>query len=632
MRRAGFARIVDGFSMNMRFLIAIALLGCSCGSLGAGLFMFQVVDSQTGRGVPLVEVKPLSGPTLITDSNGILAIDDPSLLGRTLQFDLTSYGYENHSRTITTTPGGSDQAAINRTNFAERLYRITGAGIYEDSVQVGASVPIQKPLLNANVTGQDSVQTAVYKNKIYWFWGDTNFQGGGFNFRTSGATSLLPGQGGLDPSLGVNLNYFTNSSGNAKGMVPMNDPGLVWVDGVFTVPDNNGQQWLLTHFSRVEGDFTVLEHGLALYNDTSQIFQRFRSYALDAPITPRGHAFRHTASGDEYIYFAQDYPNVRVKADWDHVTDLATWEAFSPLQENSRYSAQNPPLDLDDQGNIIFGWKKNTDPFTTDMLNALVSGGRLDRDESPFRLEDQVTGRDVRLHRASVHWNEYRQNWIMIGCELFGDSLLGEIWFSEAPAPEGPWEDAVKVATHRRSPNVTYSFYNPTSHPFFDQEGGRYIYLEGTYTKWLSNSEATPLYDYNQIMYRLDLATIPPLAPRRGDVDEDVDVDGADFLDWQRELGSTVAPFEGADSDGNGLVDAADLESWRTNYGRLGGARVATDLAQTAVPEPESILLATLCGGCIFAGLLRQFSAATRRQLIARGARGSCIKRHKLLP
>ncbi len=37
--------------------------------------------------------------------------------------------------------------------------------------------------------------------------------------------------------------------------------------------------------------------------------------------------------------------------------------------------------------------------------------------------------------------------------------------------------------------------------------GGRLIYFEGTYTQTFSgNPVATPRYDYNQIMYRLDLA------------------------------------------------------------------------------------------------------------------------------
>jgi hypothetical protein len=43
-------------------------------------------------------------------------------------------------------------------------------------------------------------------------------------------------------------------------------------------------------------------------------------------------------------------------------------------------------------------------------------------------------------------------------------------------------------------------------HAFLDQDGGRRIYFEGTYSASFSgNSETTPRYDYNQILYRLDL-------------------------------------------------------------------------------------------------------------------------------
>jgi hypothetical protein len=41
----------------------------------------------------------------------------------------------------------------------------------------------------------------------------------------------------------------------------------------------------------------------------------------------------------------------------------------------------------------------------------------------------------------------------------------------------------------------------------FDKEGGRAIYFEGTYASTFSgNTHPTPRYDYNQIMYKLDLA------------------------------------------------------------------------------------------------------------------------------
>ena len=80
--------------------------------------------------------------------------------------------------------------------------------------------------------------------------------------------------------------------------------------------------------------------------------------------------------------------------------------------------------------------------------------------------------------------------------------MLGEVWYSESDHLEGPWKTCVKIVTHQ-----DYSFYNPRHHPYFDQEKGRLIYFEGTYTSMFSGAKRkTPRYDYNQIMYRLNLA------------------------------------------------------------------------------------------------------------------------------
>ena len=44
-------------------------------------------------------------------------------------------------------------------------------------------------------------------------------------------------------------------------------------------------------------------------------------------------------------------------------------------------------------------------------------------------------------------------------------------------------------------------------HPVFNQQRGRLVYFEGTYCSTFSgNEDKTPRYDYNQMMYRLDLA------------------------------------------------------------------------------------------------------------------------------
>jgi hypothetical protein len=44
-------------------------------------------------------------------------------------------------------------------------------------------------------------------------------------------------------------------------------------------------------------------------------------------------------------------------------------------------------------------------------------------------------------------------------------------------------------------------------HPEFAHDKGRVIYFEGTYSQTFSgNPTPTPWYDYNQIMYKLDLS------------------------------------------------------------------------------------------------------------------------------
>ena len=39
----------------------------------------------------------------------------------------------------------------------------------------------------------------------------------------------------------------------------------------------------------------------------------------------------------------------------------------------------------------------------------------------------------------------------------------------------------------------------------FDQNDGQTIYFEGTYCNTFTNSPATPKYNYNHLMYRLNL-------------------------------------------------------------------------------------------------------------------------------
>jgi hypothetical protein len=78
-------------------------------------------------------------------------------------------------------------------------------------------------------------------------------------------------------------------------------------------------------------------------------------------------------------------------------------------------------------------------------------------------------------------------------------------------------------------------------------------------------------------------------ASLQGDFDVDGDVDGADFLDWQRQVGSAVPNGTGADANGDGTVDGLDLAKWSENFGQPAAAPVAA-----SVPEPASFALVSM--------------------------------------
>ena len=139
----------------------------SIASAADGVFAIRVLDEQSGRGVPLVELKTVTNQHFVTDSAGVAAIREPELFGQTVFFHVSSHGYEFpkdgfgfRGKQIKVESGGEATLKIKRLNVAERLYRVTGAGIYADSVLLGEKPPIAQPLLNAQVAGSDSVVTA----------------------------------------------------------------------------------------------------------------------------------------------------------------------------------------------------------------------------------------------------------------------------------------------------------------------------------------------------------------------------------------------------------------------------------------------------------------------------------------
>jgi hypothetical protein len=407
-------------------------------SPAAGSFRITVVDQDTGRGVPLVELRTTNDIAYYTDSNGVVDFYEPELMGQTVFFHIKSHGYEfpkdgfgYRGKAFKITLGGSVAVRIKRINIAERLYRMTGEGIYVD-----------KPSLKGQVTGQDSDLAIPYQGKIHWFFGDTNRPSYPLgNFGTSGATSAA----GIDPSKGIDLTYFTDKDGFSRRMLPKSGPGPEWLQGLMLIEGR-----LLGRYDRIKDLGHPYERVLVIFNDKTQTFDKLLEIPLEAPLYPEGHPVRVKVDGVDYYYFSFSPPySTRVRADMKHVTDLNSYE-------RTQLAGRKEPL------------------------------------------RDIDTDAPVNIHAGSVYWNEFRKRWIMIGEQR---EHLGEIWFAEADTLTGPWVYAKKIVTHEK-----YTFYNPTQHPFFDQEGGRLVYFSGTYASTFSgNPEKTPRYDYNIIMYRLAL-------------------------------------------------------------------------------------------------------------------------------
>ena len=476
----------------------------------------RVIDAATGQGVPLVELEMVHGLKFITDNAGRVAFHEPELMGRELFFYVRCHGYEVKKdgfgiagARLTPQPGKPAEIKLKRLNVAERLCRLTGEGPYRDSLLLGYESPLAAAAHPGKVAGQDSVQAAIYRNNIYWLWGDTMRMDYPLGlFRMAGATTPLldPQDSKSNPAHGIAYDYFTDkTTGFTRAMMPLPErsEGVIWIFGLFVVPDEKGVEKLLGHYSRRKGLDEEYEQGIALFNDETAQFEA----ALPLPLKetwrrPSGHPIVYEEEGRKWLLFGSPNPNVRVPATLSAVLDLNKYEAFTCAKSGRAGQPLEPQLGS--TGQPEWRWQQELPPTDSKLEQRWVREKKLPPEQARFYPADAAQPADrIMLHSGSVRWNEYRQRWVLVAGQLGGKtSLLGEVWYSESASPTGPFTTAVKILTHDRQ-----SFYNVCHHSFLDREGGRTIHLEGTYTNDFSgNPEKTPRYNYNQVLYRLDLS------------------------------------------------------------------------------------------------------------------------------
>lgn len=456
-------------------------------------FGIHVVDEATGRGVPLIELRTVNDLRYVTDNAGWIAFYEPGLMDREVWFYVSGPGYEWKKdgfgfAGIRPMPksGETFTVKLQRNNVAERVGRLTGQGQYNASELLGLPLPL--PNINpSGVMGQDSVQAVPYKDKIFWLWGDTNMPNYPLgNYHTTCATTPRD----TDPEKGIAFQYYMDEKEpkRLRKMMPMEGPGAVWLFGLLTVKDENGKEVLLAHYGRHEGLKPPSEHGIARFDDETQTFKSAVKLEMSNEWRyMQGHA---VLAEDGYYYFSSPLPHTRVRATLADLLDPAKYEAlwFDPEKREWKWQKEHPPTNQEAE-------------------QILLKQEKMKVEQARFDIRDAATNAPVLFHNASVQWNPWRKRWVLLGVQngfktkVPAPSPLGEMWYAESDAPDGPWKKAVKVATHPR-----YSYYNPIHHSFLNKEGGRVIYFEGTYTLEFSGNPIAPArYDYNQLMYRLDL-------------------------------------------------------------------------------------------------------------------------------
>ena len=477
-------------------------------------FRIQVADAATGRGVPLIEVRSPS-QTFVTDSAGLVAYHESALMGTTVHFDVSGHGYAATSADLLATAGGTATIPITRNNVAERIYRVTGGGIYRDTVLMEETAPLVNPVINSLVFGQDTAQTAVYKNKLFWIWGDTNRPSFPLGlFRAPGAQSDLPSLGGLDPDVGVNLDYFGDGAGFVKAMCSTtnfpNPPGYTgstpcWMFSLSVVKDGSNNERLYALYVLVSAG----EVGWGRFNDSTQTFDKIMAFPLGLVISPAGQPDKVRHGATDWLYYVHrgstgafasipvDNP-VRIGATELKITDPTKWEAFTAIKTGT-----TDELVIRTDGTLNYDWKTNA-PVITGTTGPIYFDGTnfvpIPTDQRLFgHAKNPDTGLVFRPHNVATAFNPHRKRWVQTVQATFDSSFLGEVYYDEADTPMGPWVYGRKIVSHNN-----YSFYNTRLHPYFNQDDGRFIFFENTYTTYLTSAVPTPRYNYNQVMYRLD--------------------------------------------------------------------------------------------------------------------------------
>lgn len=262
------------------------------------------------------------------------------------------------------------------------------------------------------------------------------------------------------------------------------------------------------------------------------------------------------SSGDFYMKPSDDNP-------------IRQMSAFVPIPLGDTYIRTQgivlpyPDDPTNDGGNLVVTARIDTDTLSGYLMYFDVSGN--------LNIQTLIGGEtaDIGTTITEVDFNASSE--VVIELDVIGNQLNGYAWLASDPAGKPAMPQVTAT-------DDTFSGPGISGLAFAEDDYG----TSGIYR--YAMAQDTPFVDSS---------------PSNGDFDGDGDVDGEDFLTWQRGLGLTGQPdATTGDADDDGDVDADDLTLWKSHFG--GAPAVA---AIGAVPEPAS--LALLAAGALTIGAIR---------------------------
>ena len=239
---------------------------------GAEPFRITVREKGSGLPVPLMELRTTDHVRWVTDNAGVVAFDLPEAMGHETWLTVSGHGYAIAadglgSRGVRVKPvaGGATVIEVDRKNVAQRVGRLTGAGLLSESEKCD---PAREKADDLGIVGCDSVQNAVHRGRLYWFWGDTTLRKYPLGiFHATGATTGLPPPEKLVPPLRLPLEYFVDDEHQPKAVAKMPGDGPTWLTGVVSLNDRQGTPRLVASYMKVKPPLTIYQWGLAVWNE-----------------------------------------------------------------------------------------------------------------------------------------------------------------------------------------------------------------------------------------------------------------------------------------------------------------------------------------------------------------------------